>query len=596
MKKGLLLVLALFMSIVGFAYDVEIDGIYYNLVPKAKVAEVTYGLTLENNYSGSVVIPSTIIFGSEEYTVHSIGDYAFYKSNSLTSVTIPKSIERIENEAFRLCKRLYEISIPNSVKFIGYDAFRECSSLQKVIIEDIAAWCGIEFVNYSANPLRCAHKLYIGNEEVSKLSIPDGVTSIGDHAFRECDNLTSVTIPNSVTHIGHSAFDCCDNLSNVELPNSVIEIGSYAFQGCAFSSFVIPNSVSSISEGMLGGCEKLTTVSIPNSVKTICVGAFNGCTSLKNITIPNSVTKIEWSVFPNCVNLESIEIPNTITEIGGSTFMGCEKLVNINIPKTMTSISLQLFRDCKSLEIIRLPNSITKIGEEAFYGCTGLKDFYCYAEKIPSTDANVFKDAMVEYSTLYVPFSSIELYKKTEPWSNFGTIKPIEGGTEPEIKKCATPSISYSDKKLTFTCETEGVEYVSSVKVADNNNYYDSEINLTATYEISVYATKSDYENSDIATATLVWTEAIFTETTPDIPTSAKAVTESIPVLISANNGNITVKSETNGQAVAVYTVDGQLLGNATVSNGQATVPTTLQNGNVAVVKIGNRAVKIMIR
>ena len=103
MKKGLLLVLALFMSIVGYAYDVEIDGIYYNLVPKAKVAEVTYGLTLENNYSGSVVIPSTIIFGSEEYTVHSIGDYAFYKSNSLTSVTIPKSIERIENEAFRLC-------------------------------------------------------------------------------------------------------------------------------------------------------------------------------------------------------------------------------------------------------------------------------------------------------------------------------------------------------------------------------------------------------------------------------------------------------------------------------------------------------------
>ena len=137
------------------------------------------------------------------------------------------------------------------------------------------------------------------------------------------------------------------------------------------------------------------------------------------------------------------------------------------------------------------------------------------------------------------------------------------------------------------------MEFVSKITDADIKDHNGCEISLSATYEISVYATKSGYTNSDVATATLVWTDAIFTETTPETPTSAKAVQESIPVLISAKSGTITVTCEQEGQPVAVYSVDGKALGNSTVSGGQATIATPLQKGQVAIVKVGNRSVKI---
>ena len=194
--------------------------------------------------------------------------------------------------------------------------------------------------------------------------------------------------------------------------------------------------------------------------------------------------------------------------------------------------------------------------------------------------------------TLYVPASSLNAYKTTEPWSLFGTIKAISGSGE-EPTKCATPTISYGGKRLTFSCETEGVEYVYEIKDADIRKGYDAEVALTATYEISVYATKSGYENSDVATATLVWTNAVFTDTTPETPTSAKAIAESVPMLISAQNGTITVRGEQNGLPLTVYTADGKMLGSATMKDGQASIATNLQSGEIAIVKVGTRSVKI---
>ena len=209
---------------------------------------------------------------------------------------------------------------------------------------------------------------------------------------------------------------------------------------------------------------------------------------------------------------------------------------------------------------------------------------------MPSTNTDAFENTYPQYATLYVPASAINDYKTTEPWSQFGTIKAIGGG---ETKKCATPTISYGNKELTFSCETEGVEYVYEIKDTDIKKGYDAKVSLSATYNISVYATKTGYENSDVATATLVWTEAEFTVTTP---TSAKAVKESVPVLISANNGVVTVKGELDGEPVAVYTAEGKLMGSGTISSGLATVSTSLGAGAVAVVKVGRKAVKVMMK
>jgi hypothetical protein len=261
----------------------------------------------------------------------------------------------------------------------------------------------------------------------------------------------------------------------------------------------------------------------------------------------------------------------------------------------VTSIENNAFFDCSGLTSVTIGSGVKYINGQAFAGCNKLEEVYCLAENVPGTSTNAFEKSYPEYMTLYVPASSLNAYKTTEPWSLFGTIKAISGSGE-EPTKCATPTISYADKRLTFSCETEGVEYVSEIKDVDIKKFYDSSINLSATYEISVYATKTGYENSDVATATLVWTDAVFTETTPETPTSAKAVQESIPVLISAKGGNISVKCEADGQEVNVYTIDGLSLGTATVKNGEALISTSIPSGDIAVVKVGGRSVKVIMR
>ena len=194
---------------------------------------------------------------------------------------------------------------------------------------------------------------------------------------------------------------------------------------------------------------------------------------------------------------------------------------------------------------------------------------------------------------LYIPEGTAKKYQSIAGWKLFNNI--VEGlpSEESEPKKCSTPSISYADKQLTFACETEGVEYHYTITDSDIKSDVSSSIDLTATYEISVYATKEGFGNSDIATATLVWTDAVFTETTPSAPSSAKTIKENIPLLISAQNGTITVMSEQNGLPLTVYAANGKMLGSATIKDGQASIATNLQRGEIAIVKVGKRSVKI---
>ena len=573
MKKLLLPFVLMLLPIVACADAVEIDGIYYNLVSKVKQAEVTSN---PNKYKNSVEIPPTVTYNGIEYNVTSIGVAAFDDCRSLTSVTIP-----------------------NSVTSIGRIAFRYCDRLTSVHISDLAAWCNISFDYESANPLYYAHRLFLNGTEVTNLVIPNSVTSIGYGAFYGCSGLTSITIPNSVTSIGRDAFRGCSGLTSVTIPNSVTSIDFETFRDCSgLTSVTIPNSVTTIDQWAFLGCSGLTSITIPNSVTSIGYSAFSGCSGLTSVTIPNSVTSIGDWAFGNCSGLTSVTIPNSVTSIGICVFHGCSGLTSVTIPNSVASIGNSAFSDCSGLTTLKIGSGVKSIDKQAFANCPEITDVYCFAENVPSTNTTAFEGSYPDYATLHVPQESITAYKATEPWSSFGTIKTIEGGDIVETPKCATPIISYGGKRLFFYCDTEDVEYVYEIKDTDIKKGYDAIVNLSATYEISVYATKSGFEDSDLATAILVWTNATFTETTPtpEIATSAKMVEESIPVLISANNRNITVKSEANGQAVAAYSADGQLLGNATVQNGQATISTKLGKGSVAIVKLGEKAVKIVMQ
>ena len=152
--------------------------------------------------------------------VTSIGNSVFEGCSSLESVTIGSGVTSIGGSVFEGCSSLTSMTIPDSVTSIGYSAFEGCSSLEAVYITDIAAWCGISFSNYSSTPLYCAEALYLNDQLITQLVIPDDVTSIGDYAFYHCSSLESVTIGRGITGIGRFAFEGCSSLTSVTFENT----------------------------------------------------------------------------------------------------------------------------------------------------------------------------------------------------------------------------------------------------------------------------------------------------------------------------------------------------------------------------------------
>ena len=268
-------------------------------------------------------------------SVTSIGNSAFNGCSSLESVTIGNGVTFISNSAFYGCSSLESVTMGNGVTSIGNYAFEGCSSIKSVYITDIAAWCNINFTTGTSNPLCYTANLYLNGELVTELIIPDGVTSISKHAFRNCSSLTSVTIPDSVTSIGDYAFYGCTSLTSIAIHDSVAYIGSYAFYGCSsLTSITIPDNVTSIGSYAFYGCSSLTSINIPDNVTSIDFSAFNGCSSLESVTIGNGVTSIGNFAFNGCSSLTSITIPDSVTYIGQYAFLKCSSLTSVTFKNT----------------------------------------------------------------------------------------------------------------------------------------------------------------------------------------------------------------------------------------------------------------------
>ena len=325
------------------------------------------------------------------------------KGTDFAFCDINESTRFIFDEAFDGCSLLTSVTIPDSVTSIGYYAFRGCTGLTSVnYLGEVEQWCNISFGDYDANPLSYAKKLYINNELVTDLVIPNTVTKIKPYAFYNCTSLTSVTIPDSVTTIGYYAFQNCTGLTSVTIGDSVTTIGGYAFYNCtSLTSITIPNSVTSIGSYAFKGCSLLkyneydnayylgndtnpyvalvkakstdiTSCVINKSTRFIYDKAFDGCSLLTSITIPDSVTTIGRYAFFGCTGLTSVKIGNSVTTIGYEAFQSCTGLTSIIIPDSVTTIESNAFAGCTSLTSVTIPNSVTTIEEWAFTGCTGL--------------------------------------------------------------------------------------------------------------------------------------------------------------------------------------------------------------------------------
>ena len=255
---------------------------------------------------------------------------------------------------------------------------------------------------------------------IKSVVIESGVTSIGDFAFSECNNLASVTIPDSVTSIHMYALGYCDSLASVTIPPSVTNIDGWSFSYSSVLTSIIVDPANPeycdingvlFSKNMKGIVHfpggRTGTYEIPEGVRGIGFGAFAGCSGLTSVTIPSSVTGIVDHAFSDCRGLTSIivdpansvycdingvlftkdmktilcfpdgrtgtyDIPESVKSIAVRAFNDCSGLTNVTIPESVTSIGSWAFSNCYSLTNISIPPSVTKIGNQAFSGCTGL--------------------------------------------------------------------------------------------------------------------------------------------------------------------------------------------------------------------------------
>ncbi len=583
-------------------------------------------------------------------SVTSIGSSAFAACSSLTSITIGNGVTSIGGSAFSGCTSLTSITIGNGVTSIGEWAFRNCNSLKDFYCyskEIPQTGTGI----FTGSPYTTA-KLYVPRSSLSSyearspwgsfgeiLPITNTITYIVDgEVYKSYEVEYSATIiPEPEPTKEGCTFSGWSEIPETMPTHDVTVTGSF-----------IPNNYS-LTYIVDGEVYKTYTVTYGTSIAPEPVPTKEGYTfsgwSYIPATMPatdvvvmgtftiNKYTltyKVDGEVYKNyTVEYGAVITPEPEPTKEGYTFSGWSTIPttmparNVTVTGTFTPINYTLTYkvDGQVYKTYTVAYGSTITPEPAptkegysFSGWSGLPttmpahdvtvtgtftiNSYTLTYEV---DGQVYKTYTVEYDAAIIPEPEpIKEGYTFSGWSEIPETMPahnvtVTGTFTKIIIKCATPTISYANGKLTFTCETEGAICHSTITDTDIKSYSGNEVDLTVTYYISVYASKEDYEDSEVATGTLCWidqqpsTEGIVNE---DAVTEVKA----LPILIQSNRGTITVQGANEGTEVSVFSVNGMKLGSAIATQGLATISTSLQSGSTAIVKIGEKAIKVLIK
>ncbi len=312
----------------------------------------------------------------ENYSVTMIGEYAFLGCTGLTSITIPESVTEIGDDAFYNCTALTTLNY-NAESCTYY--YNEVHHFQN---------CPLETVIIGENVKRIPANFLNGQDAVTSITIPEGVTDIGFQAFSGCTGLTSITIPDSVTDIGTEAFKGCTSLTSITIPESVTQIQDYAFSGCTslttlnfnaesctysyygfypflncpLETVIIGENVKQIPAYFMSGQDAVSSITIPEGVTYIGTDAFNGCTGLTTLNF-NAENYLSSSYYtPDCP-LETVIIGENVKRIPASFMSGQDAVSSITIPEAVTEIGRNAFNGCTGLTSLHVLNDTVDIGE-----------------------------------------------------------------------------------------------------------------------------------------------------------------------------------------------------------------------------------------
>jgi len=366
----------------------------------------TVSVAMKNNtISGDIVIPSSVTYSGNTYTVTSVSDYAFSDARDITSVSIPGTVTSLGNRAFGDCHGLTKITFEESSQPLSivcgyYGSFQYCDADKSVYAyrnltpnEENSPFYEVTSVTVGGKATTVTSCLFKGQDKLTSITIGSSVKSIGNYAFNGCGDRDGVvelvlTLGNNVTSIGTGAFYGCEALKSLTLPSTMKLVDNCAFQYSGIYSLVIPAAVDSIGERAFGDCHNLADIHIENcdrplKMKEGYYGPFNFSDADKTVYIGRNLKLTEdGNPF---INATSVVFSNNVTAINKNLLYGSKKLTSITIGSGVTTIGDGAFYDCGDDEgVVELELSIgknvTNIGMNAFYSCEALRSL-----TLPST-------------------------------------------------------------------------------------------------------------------------------------------------------------------------------------------------------------------
>ena len=455
------------------------DGAFKDCTGITQVYSPSGLLTIGNSaFEGCTGITGVNISNS----LTSIGENAFKNCSSITStIVIPRNVTYIGEDAFYGCTQVYSVSCYANPRGLLW-----CDTEHNDFKEDGSVICDVSYFYYDDFVSMLSHvnvtfaqasleeglcgegvtwqydgagQLHIsGNgamydlvsfsdatysrfrNDITSVTIEDGVTNIGDCSFYGCKNLNSLVIPGSVSSIGNAAFYGCSGLTELVITGNIKTIGKSAFCSDNFTSLVICDGVENIGDGAFSYCRNLKTVSMANSVEALGTDAFHGCSKLETITLSYKLTTIEEGTFAECTSLKTITLPSGIKEIGPYAFSN-SGITSINLPDGLETIEKFAFSSAENLTSVTIPGNVTTVGENAFAWCSAL-------------------------NTVFIPNSVEELELGEAVFMESGIQRIVIPGCVSEIPYCAFVSC----KDLVNVIILNGVKEIATYAFADCEN------------------------------------------------------------------------------------------------------------------------------